>query len=157
MFSLKDAYKERKMKKGFTLIELLVVVLIIGILSSVALPQYTKAVEKSRCAEAESVLASLRVAAEECLLAGGGTNCGDTDNWSISIPESKNFTYTTVGGDDTNITLEARRTGDTYRLYKDAGPGSKPTVYCDGTDCAKVGFTKDYTENLMTVGSPKIR
>ena len=48
------------MKKGFTLIELIVVIIIVGILASVGMTQYTKVVEKGRYAEARSVLGSLR-------------------------------------------------------------------------------------------------
>lgn len=46
-------------KKGFTLIELLVVVLIIGILAAMAMPQYFKAVERSRMTEADQLLSSI--------------------------------------------------------------------------------------------------
>ena len=74
--------KNNNSKRAFTLIELLVVVLIIGILSAIALPQYRKAVDKSRMAEAMGMVQSLHKAQEALYLA---TNAYSADMALLSI------------------------------------------------------------------------
>jgi len=65
-------------KKAFTLLELLVVVLIIGILAGIALPQYKKAVLKSRFATIKSMTRAIYEAEQRYYLAHGSY----TKNWN---------------------------------------------------------------------------
>ena len=81
------------MKKAFTLIELLVVVLIIGILAAIALPQYQKAVEKSRGAEAIVILKALTDAQERYYLANNAYTA-ELSDLDIGAPsETHSFQY----------------------------------------------------------------
>ena len=96
----------QKNNTGFTLIELLVVVLIIGILAAVALPQYQKAVEKSRAAEAKIMLRAIANAHQVYYLAHG-TLTEDLEDLDIKVPgmnmsgymskESQYFRYGPTG------------------------------------------------------------
>lgn len=72
-------------RKGFTLIELLVVVLIIGILATVALPQYQKAVIKSRLRLAQT-LAEDMLRAQELYYLTHSVYASSSDELDFSFP-----------------------------------------------------------------------
>ena len=70
---------------AFTLIELLVVVLIIGILSAIALPQYQKVVEKARAMQAVVIVKAIGDAQEAYYLANGEYT-ENLDDLDIDVP-----------------------------------------------------------------------
>lgn len=158
---------------GFTLIELLVVVLIIGVLSAIALPQYTTAVEKSRAAEALTLMSATRDAVERYRF--------QKDAWpsannfavlDVEIPQNgsnyggKNYKITMMPlADTTKFVINATRTtkdkyqlktvmvdnGSVIQTYRYCGEASdsaeKPTQLGDNTKAGQYC-------NAITNGNP---
>ncbi len=64
-------------KKGFTLLELLIVVIIIGMLATIALPQYVATIEKARSGEAVINIGAIRVALDRYWYQNGALPAND--------------------------------------------------------------------------------
>ncbi len=131
-----------KSNKGFTLIELLVVVLIIGILAAIAVPQYQKAVKKSRATEAIMNLKSIMQAQEIYYLAND-TYTTNLNNLDIKLG-SDNYIYTCFNGSTIFCYARPRFT---EQYYFDLTKGYP--LLCRGTkeDCSFIAST--------TLGNPK--
>ncbi len=140
-----------KNKQAFTLIELLVVVLIIGILAAVALPQYQKAVEKSRATEALTIMRAY-IQAQETYKMANGEYATDDDALDVQLPNPKYFTVQNMVPAGR---IQVQRKGLfvwfvyyfsnqslTCRVYKSAERNSKERELC-----------KSFSKTIQTCGS----
>jgi len=96
-----QAKRGREGQRGFTLVELAIVIVIIGVLASFGVPRFRDAVERSKCGEAFSYLASVR-AAQERYHAREATYADDLSKLDIAMPAPKYFTVGTVAAGSTS-------------------------------------------------------
>lgn len=110
-----------KMRRGFTLLELIIVIIILGVLATLGLTQYGRMVERSRGAEAKSILGDIRKFAAGYYLEYAdltGFPASPAANLGVSVDQipsgcrtSHYFSYGVACGSATACTITATRCG----------------------------------------------
>jgi prepilin-type N-terminal cleavage/methylation domain-containing protein len=116
------------MKKGFTLLEFLIVVVVIAVLATLAVPQYIKAVERSKQGKARHALAL--IAQAEKMYRGDNDIYINVNDGSFN---SDLGDYTELAEVDSDIDWDyavggATNTGFTVTATRVDGPNSTETV-----------------------------
>ncbi|MBE3663551.1 prepilin-type N-terminal cleavage/methylation domain-containing protein [Vibrio navarrensis] len=126
-------------QQGFTLIELMIVVAVIGVLASIAIPQYQKYVAKSEVASALATLTGVKTNVEAYAVENGAFPATGKEG-ELGVPStipSGTIAFATTGSAATGtitFTFKASGvsnliTGKSFALARD-GSG---TWTCDGT------------------------
>ncbi|MES2152122.1 MAG: pilin [Pseudomonadota bacterium] len=122
-----NPYQKRPRQTGFTLIELMIVVAIIGILASIAIPQYQVFIGKSKWSAAMTELSHVKTALEVAVnegtvpsltvigLQATTTNCNNVVTGSLTLDNT--IVCTIIGG-------PADVNGHTLTLTRTAGDDS---------------------------------
>ncbi|MBU4304727.1 MAG: type II secretion system GspH family protein [Candidatus Omnitrophica bacterium] len=130
---------------GFTLIELMIAVLVIGILVTMAVPNYARSVERAKCSQAIHNLKTMRNAALDCyaedqtfadnadtiaeLAARVGANFSDNTDWTYQVTVATDAAWTVratrVGGHWNGLLIffnqDEAWTGSTYPFTDPGG------------------------------------
>ncbi len=146
-------------KKGFTLVEMLVVVLIIGILAAIALPQYTRAVDRAKYSGLMNIARAMAEANERYYMVHDrySTNIDelDVDIPANSISGSKayfDWGYCQLFNQGEAICYDMVRLRNIYTVYyqnSSYGTTKKNHIYCAadttyGDDSRYVRLCKSY-------------
>ena len=117
--SSKKANSKNIFQKGFTLVELMVVIVIVGILSGVALPQFLAQTKKAAATEASQIASSItkQAAAEylydstaftvedDCVAYAGAAVASEEDKFDyVCSGDANAFVVTATGDEDDNNT-----------------------------------------------------
>ena len=124
--------KQNKNKRAFTLTELLIVVIVIGVLSAVTLPKFTRVIENRKVTEAEEMMSAVRTEQERrCAMDKPYTLKFDNLSDVVSSSNTKNYTYSLQ-----NEGISAKSNKGDYTLkmlsYQDG------SFCCEGDDCTKL-------------------
>lgn len=124
-------------KGAFTLIELLIVVLIIGVLTSIALPMYQGAVDKSHWSTMLPGAKAIKNA-EEAIRMSNGLYTSNIENLDVAMPSSDvQYTIETINDDGTaNVVHAINNKMPTVRLasYLDENTIRAGHLYCESND-----------------------
>lgn len=132
------------MRKGFTLVELLITMVLVAVLATVALTQYTTTLERGRAAQAITILRDISDTwnAQYILNNNAYPAISEFNYDTFRTNYFSNPTLTLTG---TTATVSVTRSGNNgYTLTATNTEGELTEITCSGGatgDCSKIGMT----------------
>jgi general secretion pathway protein G len=136
--------KRRSSARGFTLIEILIVVIILGILASIVIPQFTNASTSSKTSSLQTTAQSLRGAVQLYYYQHNDTLPPANQFWTLMTTQSDAYGNAYVAGTSTSGPYGPYMQSIPYNALNGASTVFDAAVAPGSTVSTACGFEYDY-------------